>query len=534
MSAPSTNNPTTAATADAPAMPPPGRSSSYAQILRSSALIGGASVLNIGISVIRTKVMAILLGPAGFGVTGLYISILDLAKTFAAMGISTSGVRQIAVAVGTGDELQIARTAQVLRRTALVLGVVGALMLAALSWPVAHLTFGKQGADYVGGVALLSLGVLFYTVSGGLDAWLQGMRRIGDLARIAVIGTVAGVIVTIVIIYFLRERGIPLALVSVAAASMMISYWFSRRIPVAPVKMSTFEVCREARDLLKLGAAFLASGLLTMGAAYAIRVIILRHFGNEAAELGKAAAGYYQSAWMLGGMYVGIILQAMGADFYPRLTAAADNNEECNRLVNEQSQVSLLLAGPGVLATLTFAPLVIATFYTSQFTVAVEPLRWICLGMALRVAVWPLGFIVVAKGRQGVFLWTEVLATAVHVGLAYVGCKFFGVTGACMGFVGLYVVHGIVISLIVRQMSGFRWARENVQIGLVMMGLMSVAFAGFMLLPFWPSAIVGGITLTLSIVYSLRSLLKLVAVAQIPRPVRRLLVMLRLAPSEIH
>ena len=57
----------------------------------------------------------------------------------------------------------------------------------------------------------------------------------------------------------------------------------------------------------------------------------------------------------------------MGADFYPRLTAVADDHKECNRLVNEQAEVGLLLAGPGVIATLTFAPLVIWLFYSSAF-----------------------------------------------------------------------------------------------------------------------------------------------------------------------
>ena len=54
----------------------------------------------------------------------------------------------------------------------------------------------------------------------------------------------------------------------------------------------------------------MASGFLTMGAAYAVRTMVLRIVGVE-------AAGFYQSAWALGGLYVGIILQAMGADFYP-------------------------------------------------------------------------------------------------------------------------------------------------------------------------------------------------------------------------
>ena len=66
----------------------------------------------------------------------------------------------------------------------------------------------------------------------------------------------------------------------------------------------------------------------------------------------------------------------MGADFYPRLTGWRKTTE-CNRLVNEQAQISLLIAGPGVIATLTFAPLVIAVFYSAAFWPAVSLLRWI-------------------------------------------------------------------------------------------------------------------------------------------------------------
>ena len=63
----------------------------------------------------------------------------------------------------------------------------------------------------------------------------------------------------------------------------------------------------------------------------------------------------------------GSFFRAWRADFYPRLTASAHDNTVCNRLVNEQARVGLLLAGPGVIATLTFAPLVIALFYNTRF-----------------------------------------------------------------------------------------------------------------------------------------------------------------------
>ena len=45
------------------------------------------------------------------------------------MGINSSGVRQIAEAVGTGDSERIARTVTTLRRVAFCSGVVGALLL---------------------------------------------------------------------------------------------------------------------------------------------------------------------------------------------------------------------------------------------------------------------------------------------------------------------------------------------------------------------------------------------------------------------
>ncbi len=154
---------------------------SYGQILKSSALIGGSSVINIAIGIVRTKAMAVLLGPAGFGLMGLYGSITDLAQSIASMGVNSSGVRQIAEAVGSGETERIARTAAVLRRTSVVLGLLGGGLLILFSDQASALTFGDT--RYSSAVALLSLSVFFRCVSAGQGALIQGMRRIADLAK---------------------------------------------------------------------------------------------------------------------------------------------------------------------------------------------------------------------------------------------------------------------------------------------------------------------------------------------------------------
>jgi PST family polysaccharide transporter len=314
------------------------------------------------------------------------------------------------------------------------------------------------------------------------------------------------------------------ALVGIAVAGLITSWWYSRKVEIEPPSMTLSLVRQEASGLLKLGFAFMVSGFLMMGAAYAVRTMVLRMVGLE-------AAGFYSAAWTLGGLYVGFILQAMGADFYPRLTAVARDNTECNRLVNEQAQISLLLAGPGVIATLTFAPVVIALFYSTKFNATVEILRWICLGMTLRVITWPMGFIILAKGASKYFLWTEIAWTVVNVGLSWVCLKSFGLNGAGIAFFGSYVFHGLMIYPIVRRLSGFRWSSANRKTGLLCLTLAALVFCGFYILSPLLAVGLGILVVILISAYSIRILINLVPSDRIPNPLRRWLARFDLTSS---
>jgi PST family polysaccharide transporter len=299
--------------------------------------------------------------------------------------------------------------------------------------------------------------------------------------------------------------------------SILTSWWYSRKIDIQPAALTLSQVRQEATALLKLGSAFMASGLMTMGVAYAVRTMILR-------TLGLPAAGFYQAAWTLGGLYIGFILQAMAADFYPRLTASINNHQEANRLVNEQTLIGLLLAGPGVLATLTFAPLVISLFYSAKFAAALGILRWICLGAALQVITWPMGFIVVAKGRQGWFFFSELCWTVVAIALAWGCLRAYGMNGAGIAFFGSYVFHLFLTYPIARRLSGFGWSPENKRKGFIFLSLIGLVFGAFYVLqPLWAAGL-GTVVALATAAYSLRALSALVSVERVPRPLRRLII----------
>ena len=182
---------------------------SYRGILKSTSLIGGASVISILISMVRIKFVAILLGPSGVGLLSIYTQITTLVSSATGMGIGNSGVRQVAEAVGTGDDDRIARTVITLRRMVWLTGGLGLLVMVLLCIPISRVSFKSD--DYAWPIALLGLTMLFSSIAVGQSCVLRGTRRIADISRITVIGALNGTIISIPCFIFGVFKGLFLA-----------------------------------------------------------------------------------------------------------------------------------------------------------------------------------------------------------------------------------------------------------------------------------------------------------------------------------
>lgn len=488
------------------------QSTSHVEALKSSSIIGGSTAITLLIRMVRTKVLAVLLGPAGVGLEAVYDSIVSVTRTLFEVGVSGSGVRQIAAAVGSGNPEAIARTVATLRRVCVFLALAGACTLYLVREPVSRFAFGSPDQSWA--VGLLSVMLLFGVLNSGYGALLQGTRRIGDLARMNILGTLLGAVVTIPIVWVWGQRGIPAYMVVGGALGALVCWFYVRRIPIPPLPITWGAVLREAGGLLRLGLAFLASALMATGALFLLRIMVTRYEG-------VAGAGQFQAASALSLVYVGFILQAMGTDFYPRLTAVAADNARCNQVVNEQAEVSLVLGLPGILGTLACAPWVIHVFYSRQFDVATEILAWQMAGMVLRLISWPMGFILLAKGRGALFVVTDLVAWCLYLGLAWVGLRVCGLPGTGMAFLGLYAVHVGMIYLVARHVSGFRWAAGTFRLTVLGVVAVAVALAGRLLLPEpWATGL-GSLITVLAGLYCLRTLVRLVGWERIDRQAGR-------------
>src|SRR5438874_4225473 len=138
---------------------------SYRHILRSTVIMGGSSVVSILLGIVRTKVLALLIGPAGIGLAGLYLSTTNLVAAIFGMGIGESAVRSIAASAEMEDRRSISRTASTVRRASLLCGIAGLSFVLLFSPTLSRWTFGDAG--HTSDLALLSLTVVFAAVAGG-------------------------------------------------------------------------------------------------------------------------------------------------------------------------------------------------------------------------------------------------------------------------------------------------------------------------------------------------------------------------------
>ena len=410
----------------------------YRSVLRSSSLIGGAAFVNIAIGMIRTKFAAVLLDPSGVGLINMYSAIIAPIVTTSNLGLNTSGIRAIAEASGRNETERVARVVKTLQKTVWFSGILGCLITMFFSYWLSFFTF--QNADHTIYISALGITVLFTNLTMGQSCVLQGTRRILDVAKINIWGAISGTFASIPCYFWWGGEGIVPSIIISSFFAFFTSWWFARKVEIADVELSNALLFSEAKKMLNFGLPLMGTSLQAALVAYFLRLIISSQFGLD-------GVGVWSAAFAISGVLVNFVLNAMGTDYYPRLTAVAHDNALVSKEVNAQLEVALLMATPALLITILFAPIGVELLYSGKFDAAIPVLRWSVYGILGRVISWPFSFIIIAQGRGKFFFVAELLAHIVHFFLIYICSKFWGLPGTGIGFMILYIYYFIFMTV---------------------------------------------------------------------------------------
>ena len=479
--------------------------SSYRSIFKATSLFGGVQVYQILIRLIRSKIVAVLLGPLGIGIQGLMISATDVIKNIASLGLSQSAVRDISSANKENNTDFLRVTVTVVRRLVWITGLVGMLLVIVCSPLLSKISFGSN--EYIVAFALLSITLLLDQVSAGQKVVLQGMRRLKDLAKASSVGVTIGLIVTVPFYYLWGVKGIVPALIVNSASGLIISWYYSNKVKIHKVRISIKETFSKGGVMIKMGVALCYSSVLVSISSYLMRGYISNVDGAE-------MVGLYTAGVAIASTYVGLIFTAMNADFYPGLAAVSSNNE-CRHVVNQQGEIGALILGPLVLLCVVFMPIVIRLLYSEKFLPSCDYVMLAIVGMLFRLVSWLVSIQFVAKGEARVFAINESISNIYMLILNVLGYKLLGLVGVGVSFIICYIVYFIQVFVIAYKKYDFTYSGRFLKIFAIQVVFAGVGLLIALLLNHLARYVLGGILCVILTVYSYIELNKRVMISEV-------------------
>ncbi len=452
------------------------KTDSYGAIFSSTILVGGASILNVLIGLIRMKAAAILLGPAGIGLISLLTAMISTASTAVQLGMGVVGARQIAEAHASGDKERVAISRQALLLATIALSLLGSVSIWLFRTPLEEWTLGSAGHPML--ALAVAIGVGLTVASTAQTALLQGMRRVKDIALLSVLGSSAATFLGVFLLRVYGHQAIPFFVIATPASAFAIGLIIVARVPKTRlITLDTAALIPHWKMYFRLGIPFMAASLVETGAELLIRI-------DVRTQLGLDMLGQYQASWTIAYQVIGFALGAMTAEYYPRLTASISRPQDAALLVNQQSEMALLLSGAIILAMFGWGPYIVAHFYSPNFSTAGDLLRWQASAQPLKALSWTLGFVILAAGSGRLFFLTESIFFATLLAFTHILLKF-NLTGAGVAYLLVYVLNLPLLYFIVRRMLGFAWSRNVLEIMAVLLLLFGLLLGVLILEPYW-------------------------------------------------
>lgn len=413
--------------------------SEFKSVFKSTIAFGGNQFFSILTQIAKTKAIALFLGPNGVGVLSLINSSLALITSATDMGLRNSTIKEIS----SSSEIPV--VANVAKKTAFFTGVFGTLLMFFMSNTVSKICFNNQDWSYT--FRWLSIFVLFSHLTNVNMGIIQGMRNLSIFSRVNIYISVLGSLIPVVAYYIMGIKGLIIATLGAAISSYIVSAYF---VKFKTSKLTSLATIKSyVKRLVALGFFISMAGFMSNGVGYLLRLMVSN--GSDITSL-----GLYTASYALVHSYLGLVLNTLAMDYFPRLSSVFDRNKELVEIAVAQLQVALLVILPLVLTLILFRDYIIRILYSDDFAGMGGLLEIFALGMILKTSAWGLSYIVLAKGRGSRFLIIESLANIQMLIFSFIGFHLFGLLGLGYGFIVAYLIYFAELVLYLRIFEEFK------------------------------------------------------------------------------
>lgn len=409
------------------------------EIIKVFSLTALSTIVKMITGLISVKVIAIILGPSGIALIGQLNSFTSILISSASGGINSGVTKYIAQYKESEEKVKK------LLSTALII-TMSCSLFCGVFLITFHRLLGKtilQSEEYNYVFVIFGLTIILYALYLLITSILNGYKEYRKFIMINIIGSILGLIFTLVFVFKLGLKGALIAAVSSQSITFFISimivrksYWLN-----SDYLKNNFD-----KDVAK---KYLQYSLMTICvAATPLSQLILRGF--VISNISPIEAGWWESMNRISSIYLTVITSSFGIYYLPRLSEINNRLELKNEIFNSfKIIIPILLAGFALIYI--FRIFIIKILFTVDFYPMEHFFVWQLFGDFLKISSWILAYIMVAKSMTKAFIFTEVLFSGLFILLGFILMNLNGVIGLTQAYFVNYLIYMLVMVVIFRK-----------------------------------------------------------------------------------
>ena len=408
-------------------------------LIKTSVLTGISTVIKLVSAFVINKVIALYIGPAGLAIVGQLQSFTSIITTFSNGAISSGIVKYTAEYQDIEEKKKIFSSSIVI---SLICSLIISIFLFVFSDYLSELIL--KDVQYSSVFIIFGATIFLFALNMVLISILNGQKEIKKYVLVNIAGSIFSLVFTSILIMQLNLMGALYAMVLnqsvmffVTLAFVLKSSWF---------KLEYFKQGLDKESLSKLSKYSLMA--ITSALTVPVSHLIIREYIGE--NLGWDSAGYWQGIWYISTMYLMLVTTTLGVYYLPRLSEIQDNKELRKEIFSGYKIIMPIV----ILASLIIFLLkeyVILIAFSKDFMPMMELFAWQLMGDVIKIASWLLAYLMLAKAMTKVFIYTEVLFSALFVGLSILFVDKFGLVGITYAYALNYLLYLVMMIFIFRK-----------------------------------------------------------------------------------
>jgi PST family polysaccharide transporter len=399
------------------------------------------TLIRISSGFVANKVIAIYTGPAGVALIGSFSNFISIVLTFANGAINTGLVKYTAEYEGDNERLKSLFSTS-FKISLYCSGIVGLIMF----------IFGSYFTKWIftthlysNPIRVLGLTIVFYSLNSLLISILNGKKQIKTYTIVNTVGSIIGLVFSLILVYFFNILGALYALVLSQSIVFFVTLflitkmqWFSLDYFKQKINL----------DIVKKLSHYSLMAIVT-ALTIPVSQIVLRNM--LISDYGIQSAGIWQGMIRISDGYLMILTTALATYYLPKLSSLHTNIELRSEILNGYKLIlPTVLFISFLIYRLRF--FIIKTLYTSDFSPMSDLFFYQLVGDFFKIASWILAYLMVAKSMTKIYIITEISLTLSYILLGYICLFYFGIKGISIAFAISYFSYFITMIVLFRKL----------------------------------------------------------------------------------